>query len=105
MYHVVTEYCIGGSIIDFVMTRKKYSENILRIILQQLLSAINYIHMLNIVHMDLKLENLVFLNLVNENTKINDIDVKLIDFGTAKRIEGKMNVCKSLVGTTSYMAP
>jgi len=31
--------------------------------------------------------------------------VKLIDFGTAKRIKGKINVCRNLVGTTSYMAP
>lgn len=68
MYHVVTEYCVGGSIIDFVVARKKYSEKVVRTILQQLLSAINYIHMLNIVHRDLKLENLVFLNVVNEST-------------------------------------
>jgi serine/threonine protein kinase len=43
--------------------------------------------------------------LVNENTNSNDIDVKLIDFGTAKKINGKINLCKNLVGTTSYMAP
>lgn len=77
----------------------------MRTILEQLLSAINYIHGLNIVHRDLKLENLVFLNLVNENTQANDIDIKLIDFGTAKRIKNKINLCKNLVGTTSYMAP
>lgn len=71
MYHVVTEYCVGGSIIDFVIARKKYSEKVIRTILQQLLSAINYIHTLNIVHRDLKLENLVFLNMVNENTSLN----------------------------------
>ena len=25
MYHVVTEYCVGGSIIEFVVARKNYS--------------------------------------------------------------------------------
>ena len=25
MYHLVTEYCVGGSIIDFVVARKNYS--------------------------------------------------------------------------------
>lgn len=55
MYHVVTEHCLGGSIIDFVISRRKYSEKVVRTIIQQLLSAINYIHMLNIVHRDLKL--------------------------------------------------
>ncbi len=105
MYHVVTEYCVGGSVIDFVLTHKKYSEKIVRTILQQLLSALNYIHGLKIVHRDLKLENLVFLNAVDESTASSGVDVKLIDFGTAKRIHKKITPCKNLVGTTSYMAP
>lgn len=56
---------MGGSIIDLLMYHKNYSEKIIRAILEQLLSALNYIHSFGIVHRDLKLENLVFLNKIN----------------------------------------
>lgn len=105
MFHVVTEFCLGGSIIDFVVSRKKYSEKVIRTIFLQLISALNYIHSLDIIHRDLKLENVVFLNVVNEKTATSDIDIKIIDFGAACRKKEKNNICKDLVGTTSYMAP
>ena len=59
---------MGGSIIDLLMYHKNYSEKIIRANLEQLLSALNYIHSFGIVHRDLKLENLVFLNKINEES-------------------------------------
>jgi calcium-dependent protein kinase len=61
-YYVVMEYCRGGTIIDFLSRAGKYSEEIIKLIMYQILSAVRYMHEQKIVHRDLKLENMVFLN-------------------------------------------
>ena len=100
----MTEFCKGGSIIDFIKGRKEVSEGVMKVIMQQLLGCLNYLHKLNIVHRDIKLENVVFLDRVRSKEG-SDVEIKLIDFGTAvKMTRAKMNT-RNLVGTLSYMAP
>ena len=67
---------------------------------KQLTEAINYIHNMNIIHFDIKLEN-VLLN--HETNKI-----KLIDFGLSVRNNDLKNIKEIknvIVGTTDYLAP
>jgi serine/threonine protein kinase len=47
-------------------------------IITQVLSALNHLHNLKIVHRDIKPDNIVFIE-----TKSNEIFIKLIDFGTS----------------------
>ena len=67
-----------------------------------------------IVHRDLKLENMVFLHEVKETNalqesrawnELEDVEIKIIDFGTATKIKYSKNTSKNRVVTTSYMAP
>lgn len=68
--------------------------------MRQLMSALAYLHAKNIVHRDIKLDNLVALNTEENN---GFYSIKIIDFGTATKItplsKGK------IAGTRSYMAP
>jgi calcium-dependent protein kinase len=64
-FQVVTELCKGGSIIDFIKSRKYFDENIVKVILKQLLGCLNYLHTHKIVHRDIKLENVVFISKVS----------------------------------------
>ena len=67
-----------------------------------MLEAINYCHNLNIVHRDVKLENLMFLNK-------KSFSLKLIDFGLALKWAGSLSQYLKkqknyrTVGSVSYL--
>lgn len=91
------EYCKGGSIIELIKRLKQFPEALVASIAQQLLSALAYLHQQGIVHRDIKLDNIVFLD-----SDHADYHIKIIDFGTAiRKTEGKTK----FAGTRYYMAP
>ena len=63
--------------------------------MKKLFGALNHMHSKGIVHRDIKPENIM----VSKNGEL-----KLIDFGLAKRQIGKKKL-KTIAGTPHYMAP
>jgi calcium-dependent protein kinase len=92
-FYYITELCPGNNLLEDIMKGKKFSEPDLKIIIKQLFQAINYCHLHQICHRDIKPDNIV---LVNNN------EVKLIDFGTACKCNEEMTEAR---GTLMYMAP
>jgi len=93
---MVMEYCSGGDL----SARFPYPEHQAAIIVRQILSAVAYLHSKNVVHRDLKLENVVF---VDESPSA---PVKLIDFGLAtKYLSDEYKTMRERVGTLYSMAP
>lgn len=77
-FYVVTELCEGGNLLNFINS-EKISENTMRNVMLQLLSAVRYMHSFKILHRDIKLENIVLVKkLINQDEKMQ---IKLIDFG------------------------
>ena len=102
-YLLVTEYCEGGELFDQV--KNQLSETQIAVIFKQLLSGLAYLHSNNIVHRDLKLENILIHEIEKSKTTGEDLfNVKIIDFGTA-RIFDKKNNPQSIVGSSYYIAP
>jgi serine/threonine protein kinase len=55
------------------------SENMIRDIMTQLLSAVKYMHNFKVLHRDIKLENIVLVKKMS--SKDEKMQIKLIDFG------------------------
>jgi len=94
--YLVLENCTGGDL----YSRGPYSEKYSAKIIGKLLSAILHMHNHNITHRDLKFENIMF------ESKAEDAEIKLIDFGLAKKCDPKKSKHMSAgVGTIYTIAP
>ena len=92
------EYIKFGTLSHWIKKREKITEEEASIILQRILSAIEYLHSKQICHRDIKPNN-IMLSRENDLTSI-----KIIDFGLSTQNFDKLlntNYC----GTYIYMAP
>eukprot|EP00928_Gymnodinium_smaydae_P043535 TRINITY_DN29147_c0_g1_i1.p1 TRINITY_DN29147_c0_g1~~TRINITY_DN29147_c0_g1_i1.p1 ORF type:complete len:1009 (+),score=152.16 TRINITY_DN29147_c0_g1_i1:242-3028(+) len=95
---LVTEMLSGGELLaQLARCGGRMEESQTRDVMEQSLMAIEYIHSLEIVHRDCKLENVVL-------SQMNTNNVKLVDFGTAVHESDKSALC-TLCGSPGYMAP
>jgi calcium-dependent protein kinase len=57
---MVTEYFEGSDLFDRIKTNNQFSENHAAMYMNQILSGVYYCHKRNIIHKDLKPENIMF---------------------------------------------
>lgn len=94
--YIIMEYCAGGDLSRFILTRRMLPEFVVKRFLQQIASALQLLHNHNISHMDLKPQNIL---LTSEEQPV----LKLADFGFAQYLESSAN--DTLKGSPLYMAP
>ena len=93
--YAIFEYLSNGELYNYVLRiKKKLPEDISRKIFYDLIKAVETCHKCGITHGDIKLENILLSSCFN---------IKLIDFGFAKRIE--KGLISSITGTRGYSAP
>ncbi|XP_060033203.1 serine/threonine-protein kinase 33 isoform X1 [Erinaceus europaeus] len=105
--YLVMELCEDGELKEILDKKGHFSENETRWIIQSLASAIAYLHSHDIVHRDLKLENImVKSSFVDANNEMN-LNIKVTDFGLAVRKQGRRSesMLQTTCGTPIYMAP
>ncbi|XP_077084519.1 serine/threonine-protein kinase 33 [Siphateles boraxobius] len=104
--YLVTELCEGGDLKDLLRKKKHFTEEETRHIIKSLLEAIVYLHKKDIVHRDLKLENILVKSCHqgNDNDMVN---IKVTDFGLSVKMGGvgSENMLEATCGTPMYMAP
>ncbi|KAG7468460.1 hypothetical protein MATL_G00143490 [Megalops atlanticus] len=104
--YLVTELCEGGELKEILKKRRSFSEEETRHIIHSLAEATVYLHRKDIVHRDLKLENILVKSLYNgeENELLH---IKVTDFGLSvqKGGMGSKTMMQSTCGTPIYMAP
>ncbi|GAB4822230.1 hypothetical protein N2152v2_009276 [Parachlorella kessleri] len=93
--YIMMEHCTRGSLLEYVRDKKKLPEEEAVVTLQQLLLALQFCHRKDVVHRDIKLENILI---------DGEGNMKLIDFGLCGYyVAGKRLRCHC--GSPSYAAP
>ena len=96
--YLIMEYVKGKELFDYIVFKKKLSENESCLFFQQIISGIEYLHKIKYVHRDIKPENL----LINQETK----ELKIIDFGFSNVCANpNKNLLESACGSPYYAAP
>ncbi|XP_061584515.1 caM kinase-like vesicle-associated protein [Cololabis saira] len=95
-YFIFLELATGREVFDWILDQGYYSERDTSNVMRQVLEAIAYLHSLNIVHRNLKLENLVYFN------RLKHSKIVISDFHLAKLECGPI---KDPCGTPEYLAP
>jgi serine/threonine protein kinase len=80
---MVTELCPGGDLLGHISRRKKLEEPQAKYIFKQILQGIHYMYEENIVHRDIKPDNIM----LDGHGKI-----KIGDFGVARRLKNANEV-------------
>jgi len=95
----------GIPVLDLLEDLGQIPEPMCQIIMRQTMQAIQYFHKKGIVHRDMKLDNLMVSGY--DTGDLNDMRVKLIDFGMAKHTvkSGQKVVLSTYCGTLNFMAP
>jgi len=97
--YVFLELVPGGSISSMLIKFGPFNEGVIRKYMKQILSGLEYLHSVGVIHRDVKGANMLV-----------DVSgtVKLADFGCAKIFQGLHTYtsnCKSVLGTPYFMAP
>lgn len=91
---VVMEYA-GDDLAKLLEKERRLPEDRVRFIGKQILSAMLYLHENRILHRDLKPQNIL----------LQGEQIKLCDFGFAKKMSASTNFLSSVKGTPLYIAP
>jgi len=93
---VVMEYVRGGSLTSIIDYTKGIEEDVIARVLAGVLDAVKYLHGNNIIHRDIKSDN-ILMGL--------DGAVKLTDFGASAQLSTGQDKRTTIAGTTYWMAP
>ena len=94
-YCIVMEYICAGDLLSYIKKRGKLTEQVAKFIFKQIVLTLQYIHNHNIVHRDIKLDN-ILIDLDN--------NIKICDFGVSRIIKNNETMIEQC-GTPAYIAP
>lgn len=95
---LVLEYAAGGEIFDHCVSEELLPEVQITRLIRQTLEGVHYLHQSNLVHLDLKPQNILLTSPSPPG------DIKIVDFGLARRL-GAVGELREILGTPEYVAP
>lgn len=93
---ILLEYCDSGTLGQFIKKHERLNERQCAFYLKQILSAVHHLHEMNVIHRDIKVDNM-FLTGDSQTLKVGD-------FGFATVSNGEL-ITNGICGTPNYIAP
>ncbi|KAI5695415.1 hypothetical protein M8J75_016258 [Diaphorina citri] len=103
--YLVMEFCNGGDLADYLVSKGTLSEDTIRIFLKQIVQALKAFQVKGIVHRDLKPQNILLSHSFGKQyPQPQHIKLKIADFGFARFLQDGV-MAATLCGSPMYMAP
>ena len=103
-YRIIQEFVEGEELFDLLVNTASFSERDAALIMQQVLSALSYAHKRNIVHRDIKADNILVTKEKNGAGE-HEYLIKIIDWGFATYQDPQFSKLRLRCGTLDYNAP
>ena len=112
-YYLFMEYCNGGNLKEALdkykskYKKESFSLETVQYLMRKIIQGVKYIHSKNVVHRDIKLENILLsFNTEDDikNLNIKNAEVKIIDFGVARKLDPK-GEASTITGSPFTMDP
>ncbi|KAM4739603.1 obscurin isoform 2-T2 [Anableps anableps] len=94
---LITEICCSHGLLDHLLMRGSVSEKEVQFYIQQILEGVGHIHSMNIMHLDIKPENVLMVYPPRD-------EIKICDFGFCQEIDTSRHQY-SMFGTPEFVAP
>ncbi|KAI4872326.1 hypothetical protein NFI96_027754 [Prochilodus magdalenae] len=94
---LITEICSSQGLLDHLQLKGSITEREVQMYVQQILEGVGYIHSMNILHLDIKTDNILMVSPERE-------ELKICDFGFCQEIDISRHQY-SVFGTPEFVAP
>ncbi|XP_057696690.1 obscurin isoform X1 [Corythoichthys intestinalis] len=94
---LITELCCSHGLVDHLLLRGLVSEKEVQSYIQQVLEGVGHIHSMNILHLDIKPENILMVYPPRD-------EIKICDFGFCQEVDTSRHQY-SMFGTPEFVAP
>ncbi|KAM7012432.1 obscurin [Tautogolabrus adspersus] len=94
---LITEICCSHGLLDHLLLKGSVSEKEVQLYIQQILEGVGHIHSMNILHLDIKPDNILMVYPPRD-------DIKICDFGFSQEIDTSRHQY-SVIGTPEFVAP
>ncbi|XP_029355302.1 obscurin isoform X2 [Echeneis naucrates] len=94
---LITEICCSHGLLDHLLLRGSVSEREIQLYIQQILEGVGHIHSMNILHLDIKPDNILMVYPPRD-------EIKICDFGFCQEIDASRHQY-SMFGTPEFVAP
>uniref|UniRef100_A0AAQ4RZK7 non-specific serine/threonine protein kinase n=1 Tax=Gasterosteus aculeatus aculeatus TaxID=481459 RepID=A0AAQ4RZK7_GASAC len=102
--YLVMEYCNGGDLAEYLHSKGTLREDTIRVFLQQIGQAMKVLQSKDILHRDLKPQNILLCHPEGRRSSPINTSIKIADFGFARHLQTN-TMAATLCGSPMYMAP
>eukprot|EP00756_Hemistasia_phaeocysticola_P026134 Hpha_TRINITY_DN16042_c0_g7::TRINITY_DN16042_c0_g7_i1::g.118362::m.118362 len=102
---IVYQMCIGGEVAYSLGDRPQYTESTVCVVIKSLVRGLAHLHSMNLAHMDVKPQNMLFHRPLDPSVPLAVDQIKLADYGSLTPFDPKEPKITKPAGTPHFASP